>query len=202
MTIEVKQILKIKAVETAEDEMPDRLKSSDISSELSFFPTAETVETSVFALLVPVRARTKKRPTTMERFLLPNPMLKPKIGAPAFGVALAILIVLNSPIWWDAPQPADSTAPTAQFSSLTFNTSVSGQPGAPHGPRAAKISALFSTIGASAICDNHGVSSQIFPHRLISNSPLTLSGHPLAPTVPFAPGASTIVKVSLDRIST
>ena len=36
MTIEVKQILKPKAVETAEDEMPDRLKSSDISSEIDF----------------------------------------------------------------------------------------------------------------------------------------------------------------------
>ena len=36
MTIEVKQILKPKSVETAEDEMPDRLKSSDISSEIDF----------------------------------------------------------------------------------------------------------------------------------------------------------------------
>ena len=36
MTVEVKQILKPKSVETAEDEMPDRLKSSDISSEIDF----------------------------------------------------------------------------------------------------------------------------------------------------------------------
>ena len=36
MTVEVKQILKPKDVETAEDEMPDRLKSSDISSEIDF----------------------------------------------------------------------------------------------------------------------------------------------------------------------
>ena len=36
MTIEVKQILKPNAVETAEDEMPDRMKSSDISSEIDF----------------------------------------------------------------------------------------------------------------------------------------------------------------------
>jgi hypothetical protein len=36
MTVEVKQILKPTQVETAEDEMPDRLKSSDISSEIDF----------------------------------------------------------------------------------------------------------------------------------------------------------------------
>ena len=36
MTVEVKQILKPKSVETAEDDMPDRLKSSDISSEIDF----------------------------------------------------------------------------------------------------------------------------------------------------------------------
>ena len=36
MTIEVKQILKPNAVESAEDEMPDRMKSSDISSEIDF----------------------------------------------------------------------------------------------------------------------------------------------------------------------
>ena len=126
-----------------------------------FFPTAETVKTSFFALLEPVRARTKKRPATMERFLLPNSMLKPKIGALAFGVALAILIGLNSPIWGDAPQLADPTAPTAPFTSPTFNISVSVQPVAPQGP-SASTSALFSTIGASAICDNHGVPSLVW----------------------------------------
>jgi hypothetical protein len=36
MTIEVKQILKPNAVESAEDDMPDRMKSSDISSEIDF----------------------------------------------------------------------------------------------------------------------------------------------------------------------
>ena len=36
MTIEVKRILKPNAVESAEDEMPDRMKSSDISSEIDF----------------------------------------------------------------------------------------------------------------------------------------------------------------------
>ena len=36
MTVEVKQILKPKSVETAEDDMPDKLKSSDISSEIDF----------------------------------------------------------------------------------------------------------------------------------------------------------------------
>ena len=36
MTVEVKEISKRSVVETAEDDMPDRLKSSDISSEIDF----------------------------------------------------------------------------------------------------------------------------------------------------------------------
>jgi hypothetical protein len=36
MTVQVKEILKPNAVESAEDEMPDRMKSSDISSEIDF----------------------------------------------------------------------------------------------------------------------------------------------------------------------
>ena len=37
MTVEVKEIVKQNAIETAEDDMPRKLQSSGISSEIDFF---------------------------------------------------------------------------------------------------------------------------------------------------------------------